>query len=113
MKITKTKEVVTEELEVQPGEYYFEIELRSYKMIVGETDEWNYTKYKMETLNNFSNFYSIVIHDDELTYSDVPYAFKQFILGEAGRKITKEEYEKEREETLKRIIEDDKVTFAQ
>lgn len=105
MKITKKKEIVIEEIEVQPGEYYFEIELRSYKMIVGETDEWGYTKYKLETLNNFGNIYSIRVYDDECKANDIPYDFKQFILGEAGRKIKKEDFEEEREDVLKRLTD--------
>jgi len=104
MKITKTKEVVTEEIEVKAGIYYFDIQLRSYKMIIEETDEDGYTKYKMETLNNFGNNYSIKIYEDECTSENPPYEFKQFYLGEAGRKIEKEEFDKERQEILKRII---------
>lgn len=103
MKITKTKEVVTEEIEVQQGEYYFDIQARSHKMTVGETDEDGYTKYKMETLNNFGNIYSIRVYDDECNSEEVPYDFKQFILGEAGKKITKEEFDFEKQDILKRI----------
>ncbi len=103
MKITKTKEVVTEEIEIQPGEYYFDIQLRSYKMIVGETDKDGYTKYKLETLNNFANICSVKVYDDECNSEEVPYKFKQFILGEAGKKITKEEFEYEKQDILNRI----------
>lgn len=105
MKIIKKKEVVTEQIEVQPGTYYFEIQLRSYKMTFGDTDKDGYTKYKIETLNNFGNVYSIKVYEDECTTEDVPYFFKQFILGEEGRKITKEEFEEEKEDILKRITD--------
>ena len=89
MRIVKTKEVVTEEIEVKPWEYYFENNRGGYKMTFGETDEDGYTKYKMETLNNFGNIYSIRVYDDECNSEDVPYDFKQFILGEAGKKLQK------------------------
>jgi hypothetical protein len=104
MKITKTKEVVTEEIEVKPGEYYFEdSDSRTFKMVFGETDKDGYTKYKLETLNNFGNIYSVRVYDDECSSEDVPYDFKQFILGEAGKKITKEEFEYEKQDILKRL----------
>jgi hypothetical protein len=103
MKITKTKQVVTEEIEVSPGTYYFEIALRSNKMVIEETDEDGYTKYRMETLNNFANIYSIRVFDDECTSEDVPYEFKQFILGEAGKEITEEDYIEERRDVISRL----------
>ena len=57
----------------------------------------------METLNNFGNIYSIRIYDDECTSEDIPYDFKQFYLGEAGRKIEKEEFDLEKQDILNRI----------
>lgn len=105
MKIIKTKEVVREEIEISSGEYYFEIQARSYKIVIEETDEDGYTKYKMETLNNFGNIYSIRVYDDECNSEEIPYNFKQFILGEAGKKITKEEFNFEKQDILKRINE--------
>jgi hypothetical protein len=103
MKLTKTKEVVTEEIEVSPGTYYFEIALRCNKMVIEETDEDGYTKYKMETLNNFGNIYSIRVYDDECTSEEIPYEFKQFILGETGREITEEDYIEERRDVISRL----------
>lgn len=103
MKIIKTKEVVTEEITVEKGTYYFDIQSRCYKMEINETDEDGYTKYKMETLNNFGNIYSIRVYDDECTSEDIPYDFKQFYLGEAGRKIEKEEFDLEKQDILNRI----------
>ena len=104
MKITTTKEVVIEEIDVKPGEYYFEdSNSRMFKMVFGETDKDGYTKYKLETLNNFANIYSVRVYDDECSSEDVPYEFKQFILGEAGKKITKGEFEYEKQDILKRI----------
>ena len=74
-------------------------------MTFEETDEDGYTKYKMETLHNFGNIYSIRVYVVECDSEDVPYDFKQFISGEAGKSITKEEFEEEREYILKRITE--------
>lgn len=105
MKIIKKKEVIIEEIEVLPGEYYFDIQSRCYKMFLGETDEDGYAKYKLETLNNFGNIYSIRVYDDECVSEDVPFEFKQFILGEAGKKIEKEEFDLEKQDILKRITE--------
>ena len=103
MKIVKNKEVVTEEVTVEKGVYYFDIQSRCYKMIIGETDKDGYTKYKMETLNNFGNIYSIRIYDEEETSESMPYEFKQFYLGEAGRKIEKKEFDLEKQDILDRI----------
>lgn len=103
MKIIKTKEIVTEEIEVKEGTYYFDIQSRCYKITIEETDKDGYTKYKMETLNNFGNIYSIRIYDDECTSEDVPYEFKQFYLGDAGRKIEKEEFDLEKQDILNKL----------
>lgn len=105
MKIIKAKEVVTEEIEVKIGTYYFDIQARSYKMTIEKTNEEGYTKYKLETLNNFGNIYSIRIYDDECTSENIPYEFKQFYLGETGRKIEKKEFDLERQDILNRINE--------
>jgi hypothetical protein len=88
---------------VNQGTYYFEIDLRSHKMVINETDEYGYTKYKMETINNFSNIYSIGVYEDERISEEIPYYFKQFILGEAGREITEEDYIEERRDVISRL----------
>lgn len=105
MKIIKTKQVIKEEIEVESGTYYFDIQARSYKITLAETDKDGYTKYKMETLNNFGNIYSIRVYDDECNSEEIPYDFKQFILGEFGKKITKEEFDFEKQDILKRMVE--------
>lgn len=106
MKITKTKEVATEEIEVKAGTYYFEDEnVVAYKFILMEEEE-NYSEYILETLHSFSNRLGIIIREDG-TWDEVglPYVFKQFILGIAGTKIEKEEYYKERQEILDKLNE--------
>lgn len=104
MKITKTKEVITEEIEIQAGIYYFEdSNLFSYKMILFETDEYGFADYKMEILSNFGNIYGIRIREEYLSSDNVPYEFKQFILGKSGKEISQQEFEKERQDILKRL----------
>ena len=114
MKITKTKEVVTEEIEVELGTYYFECqEGLIYKMILTEYDD-DGIDYFLEEVSSWGSPYGIRVRKDTIfEEEEVPYIFSAFIRGISGEKITKEMYEQEREETLKRIIEDDKVTFAQ
>jgi hypothetical protein len=105
MKITKTKEVITEEIEVEIGTYYFEDEsLFTYKIEIKDSEEDDYCDYIMEIVSNFSNICGIRIKDDFCNSENVPYEFRQFILGIAGKKITKEEFEKEKQEVLKRLI---------
>jgi len=104
MKITKTKEVITEEVEVNPGTYYFEDEdLISYKMVVEEVDEEGFADYTLETITNFGNITGIRIRKEWMDADNIPYVFKQFILGISGKKIEKEEYYKEREEVKQKL----------
>lgn len=104
MKIVKLKEVVTEEIELKVGTYYFEDEnIVSHKFTLSEPED-EYSDYTLEILQGFSNVTGIRIKEggawDE---EDLPYAFKQFILGVAGKEITKEEYDKERQEILDKL----------
>jgi hypothetical protein len=104
MKIIRNKEIVKEEVEIPSGVYYYEVDLRSYRMSFGDTDEHGYTKYELVSLSNFSNVTAIRVHEDECTSEDVPYDFKQFILEGMGRKITEEEFNIEKQEILKRVL---------
>lgn len=104
MKISKTLEIKTEITEIKPGEYYFEdINVIPYRFVLNEPDEDSW-EYKLEKLYPFSNHFGITIKEgtawDE---NDLPYAFKEFILGESGKKISKEEYYKEKSEILNRL----------
>lgn len=104
MKIVKTKEVITKEIEVKPGTYYFEdSDLISYKMVMEETDNLGYSDYSMEILKNFGNIFGINVKKGWMNSDDVPYVFKQFVLGISGKKIEKEEYYKEREEVKQKL----------
>lgn len=99
MKITKTKEVVTEEVEVLDGVYYFESDLTSNRIKIEDEE------FTMETLLNFASPLGIKVIEDYIAEDgfNLPYVFKQFILGESGKRIEKKEYYKEREEVLKRL----------
>ncbi len=104
MKITKTKEVITEEIEVHPGTYYFEDEdMIVYKMVLQELDEDGFADYTLETVTNFANISAIKIRTEWMDTDSIPFVFKQFILGISGKKIEKEEYYKEREEVKQKL----------
>jgi hypothetical protein len=104
MKITKTKKVVEEDIEVQPGTYYFEDEYMVFQKFTLKEMEDDYYDYIQETLHCSHELNGIKVYEhgawDE---NDLPYVFKQFILGIAGKKIEKEEYYKERTEILDKL----------
>ena len=104
MKITKTKEVVTEDIELLPGVYYYEDEdVVSHKFTLKESEE-GYQGFILETLHFFSNKLGIIIREDGAWDEEgLPYSFKQFILGISGKKIEKEEYYKERTEIIEKL----------
>ncbi len=103
MKITKTKEVVTEDIEIKAGIYYFEDDdLVVYKFVLEETED-DYTNYMLEIVQNFSNIYSLTIKKDGAWDEEgLPWRAKQFFLG-GTKKIEKEQYYKERTELLERL----------
>lgn len=104
MKITKKKEIISEEVQVIPGTYYFENDLIVYKMEIGEPkDGWS--EFRQEKVVSFSDKFGISVEQDDLySEDDIPYYFKQFYLGIQGKKIEKEEFYKEKEDVLKRIL---------
>lgn len=105
MKITKQKEVITEEIEVSPGEYYFKCDNDIYyKMVLEEDEDGIY--YNQEAVENFYDVWAIRVRKDSIIFGEeeLPYKFSAFIRGISGRKIEKEDYDKEREEVIKRLI---------
>lgn len=104
MKITKTKKTVIEDIDVQPGSYFFQDENAMYsKLVLGESED-DYSKFTLEILTNFSDVWGIRFREDGAwDESDLPYGFRQFILGVGGKKIEKEEYYKERAEILEKL----------
>lgn len=105
MKITKTKEVITEDIDVQPGTYYFECGSHiARKFTLFEKEDDSLQEFVFETLYGFSNRTGInMLEDNAWDENDLPYDFKQFILGIAGKKIEKEQYYKERTEILNKL----------
>ena len=98
MKITKKKEIITEEISVEIKDYYFDIDLVLYKVTFKDVN--NYT---VEILHNFLNSKAIRQRTYG-QYDDINYDFEQYLLGERGREITKEEYDLEREDIIKELL---------
>jgi len=106
MKITKETKVIEEEVEFKAGTYFWtDNNLILYKIEILDYEQWReeWVKFKMYALFNFANNYGIKILDDDGAIEDIPYAFKQFILGGRKREITEEKFEKEKQEILKRL----------
>ena len=106
MKITKTKEVVKEYKEIQKGSYFFTCqEGILHKFMLSEEDEDGIYEYFYETLNNYNNQYWIKVKKDFITDAEeLPYKVSAFFRDVSGKVITRDEYNKEREEVLKRLI---------
>ena len=107
MKITKKKEVVTEEIEIKAGTYYFKCQDNEFhKMELGETDDNGVTNYKCTYVSNFSDIFSIKIRED-YTFDEehLPYKFSAFIREISGKKIEKEEFEQQKQEVISRLTE--------
>lgn len=103
MKLTKKKEVVTEEIELLPGIYYFECYEGSYHKIVLEEDEG--FDYVLESIENYASPYGIRVRKDWIADQEhLPYKFEAFILGTSGKKIEKEEFEEQKKQVIERII---------
>ncbi len=104
MKITKTKKVETEEIDVQPGIYYFQdIDQIYNKYIIMEEDE-GLTDYIAEQVRDFNNSFSISKREGyTCREEDIPYYLKQFLLGISGKKIEKEEFDKIKQRVLERL----------
>ena len=107
MKITKTKEVVTEEIEIKAGTYYFECHEGNYhKITLLEYDDEIGTEYFYESVENYNSPYGIRVRKDFIVdEEELPYKFSGFIREISGKKIEKEDYYKEREDILKRLNE--------
>jgi hypothetical protein len=103
MKITKTKEVVTEEIEVLPGTYYFICAEQNYNKIVLEQDG-KLMDFTFETLMTNSNVNGIRVRKDwAVDGEDLPYKFSAFIIGMERGKIEEQEYNEVKQEILKRL----------
>ena len=105
IKLTKEKEVLKEEIEIEAGAYYFESKEATYKITVNEPDENSCIDFLMEEIVNFSNIYSLKIKDDYAYEGDsLPYSFLAFIFGKENYKeITEEEFNQQKQEVIKRL----------
>jgi hypothetical protein len=105
MKINKETKVIAEEVEFEAGAYYWEDnQLNFYKISVNENEDFeNYVNFKMERLTLSGNIWGIRVEEDYDDMENLPYAFKEFIIGGQKRKITEEEFNKEKQEILNRI----------
>ena len=106
IKITKEKEVIKEDIEIESGTYYFESKEATYKITIKEPDENNYIDFIMEEIINYSNICSFKIRDDYVYEGDtLPYSFLAFILGKENyKKITEQEFEQQKQEVIKRLL---------
>lgn len=103
MKIVKKKEVVTEEIELLPGIYYFECYEGNYHKIVLEEDEG--LDYILESVENYASPYGIRVRKDFIVdQEELPYKFLAFILGTSGKKLKKEEFEEQKKQVIERLI---------
>jgi len=106
MKISKIKETVTESIELQSGVYYYQDSnyvLHKFEVTI---DEEGYVEYTYEILNNWSNLVGITVKTEEITEEEeLPWSFIQLILEKDGKKVSADEYNKERQEILKRITD--------
>lgn len=105
MKITKTKEVVTEEIELLSGTYYFECQEGNYhKISLSEYDDEIGMEYFYESVENYNSPYGIRVRRDFIAEEEeLPYKFSAFIREISGKKIDKEEYEQQKQEVLSRL----------
>ena len=104
MKITKTEKIAVVEVEIQPGTYYFEDEYRVIHKFTLKEAEDDCSDYIQETLHKSHALYGIKVYNSyAYDENDLPYVFKQFILGISGQKIEKEDYYKERKEILDKL----------
>ena len=104
MKIEKTKEVVTEEIDVQPGTYYFECqEGILHKMILTDYGEEG-LDYFLESVEQWGSPYGIRVRKDSVfNGEEFPYKFSAFIREISGKKITKRDFDKVKQQVLKRL----------
>lgn len=96
LKITKKKEVISEEIEVEKRTYCFERDLVSYRVKFYEDF------YTMEVLHNFANIKGVRINVfDE--WDSIPYQFEQFVLEGYNKEIEEEQFLKEKQEILSQL----------
>lgn len=105
MKITKKKEVVTEEIELLPGVYYFKCNEGNYhKITLLEYDDEIGTEYVYESVENYNNHYGIRVRKDFIVdEAELPYKFSAFTREVSGEKVEKEDFEEQKRQLIERI----------
>ena len=91
MKITKKKEVITEEIELLSGTYYFECQEGNYhKISLSEYDDEIGMEYFYESVENYNSPYGIRVRRDFISEEEeLPYKFSAFIREISGKKLKK------------------------
>ena len=109
MKITKKKEVVSEEIEVDAGTYYFQCQEGAvHKMVLIDDDQVG-MDYFLESVESWGSPYGIRVRKDFITdEEEFPYKFSAFIREISGKKIEKGEFEQQKQEVIKRITDANK-----
>ena len=106
MNIQINKEIVKEYKEIQNGIYFFTCQEGTlHKFMLSEEDEDGIYEYFYETLSGYNNEYWIKVRKDFITDAEeLPYKVSAFFRDVSGEVITRDEYNEEREEVLKRLI---------
>lgn len=103
IKITKEKQVIKEEVQIEQGIYYFYTDSGTCKIELQEEDGNVFVRRTV--LQDYSNVYGIKIWEDHRENGDsLPYEFEKFIFGEKKDEITEEQFEKERQGILKKLF---------
>jgi hypothetical protein len=103
MKVINKKEVVVEEIEVSPGEYYFECqEGISHKMVLTDYDDGEGLDYFYEFIENYNNNYGIRVRKDTVfDGEEFPYKFSAFMRAISGKRLKKKSLRKKNKKYLK------------
>lgn len=106
MKLTKTTKIVTEDVEVLEGVYYYkDSNGSSYKTIIKHYED-DGIDYIHERVELFYNMTRITVSKDIVFESEeIPYIFASYITGIGGEKITEEEFNKQKQEVLNKLTE--------
>ena len=106
MRVIIKKEIVKGEIEIPPGEYYFECSDGLYHKITVYQTEGITTDYILESVENYSDFWGIRCRKGWSDNDDnVPYKFSAFIREISGKKIEKETFEQQKQEVIKKLNE--------
>ncbi|MAX51535.1 MAG: hypothetical protein CMH22_06105 [Methylophaga sp.] len=99
------------EHKIEDGEYYFNLidydeDIRYQKVIIKLKESHNLDWYSIEaeTLFTEDEKWGIISRKYEDTSLDLLWDVENYMIGEKGEKITKEEYNKKRKEVLEQLL---------